>query len=110
MKFFELIQCIDDFNCNEIADIEIRKRLFKVYLLLNDGIKIPQRENLTEMIIANSLVRELYQENNYPQVLLTQIIKSTLLEYWRALLFIYNAFSKILDLKKWPEYINYLYQ
>ncbi len=46
LKFFELIQSFDDHDCNEIPDLEVRKRLLKVYLLLNNEVEITPRENI----------------------------------------------------------------
>lgn len=112
LKFFELIQNRNDITPLEMSDIDVRKRLLKVYLLLNSDMIPQRREDLTETIIANSIVRELYHDSNDYQILLTQIIKASLFfEYCETKLPIHlQLFLNNFGLEKWQEYIHYLFQ
>lgn len=119
VRLLELILS-NDLNGEDIhlSDIEIRERLLKVYLLLNDeenvngGDVSDPNEPIENLIINISLRTELYNYDNLYYYWLAQIIKSimffqygeqNLSEHLKIFLSEYN-------IKNWSKYIVYIYQ
>lgn len=114
LKFFELVKAYDSKYSIEIPHSEIRKRLLKVYLLLNmknEGSSY-SREKLNELVIANSLVYSIYSDVNIYNLRIVEIIKSCIfLEYCEEYLPIHlNHFLKQYSIDEWKYYPQYLHE
>lgn len=110
----------NDWKDNEIvlSDIEIRERLLKAYLLLNDeemangGDVSDPNEPIENLIINTSLRFGLYKEDNFLYSCLAQIIKSVLFfrHAEQHLPKHLEVFLSEHNIQHWSKYIIYIYQ
>ncbi len=114
LKFFELVQGYDSEENIDLSESAIRQRLLKVYLLLNKRYNgnFPNKENLNEMIVAQSLTHSIYSDINYLHLRVTELIKACLfMEYCKENIpSHFKIFLQEYGITKWQEYITYLHQ
>lgn len=113
LRFFELVKGLKYQHSIDLTDTEIRQRLLKVYLLLNENNKIvADTENIIELVIANSLIYSIYSNTNYLSLRLIELIKACLfLEYCKEKIpHHFKSFLEDYGINKWQEYVLYLHQ
>lgn len=113
LRFFELVKGLKYQHPIDLTDTEVRQRLLKVYLLLNENNKIvADTGNIIEVVIANSLIYSIYSNTNYLNLRLIELIKACLfLEYCKEKIpHHFKSFLEDYGINKWQEYVLYLHQ